>query len=267
MKIPLKRLLCIALSIVMMAGFISMEAKAYSFKTKYIVTSLKQNTYVNKKSDESRDWVIYRQLYKINVAADGYIKVQGKKSLAAVGVYKISSIDTNKDNDDQLNKSLRETWGSIGKTYYQAVKKGSYYLYVGGDNKIKWSLVKSKTYDRQKNYCRAQATTFAKGKKKTVFFSYNYDFPRWYKIKLTKKQRITFTFKFLDNGSYSCRLTDSRGVDANPGFEGFYFANYAGKTPKEKTRVLPKGTYYFRLERIDDDQGDHEGRVCQISWN
>ena len=264
MKIPLKRLLCIILSLVMMAGVVPMKVNAYSFKEEYVITSLKQNTYVSKKSDEARDWVIYRQLYKIKVPADGYIKIQSNNNLDSVHIFK--KLDKNKGLDSNVGSYVGKDHRSIGKTYYQALRKGTYYLHIEGNHKIKWNLVNPKNYDQQKNYCRAKAMTLPKGKKKTVFFNYRYDFPRWYKITLTKKQRITLNCTFLDEGEFHYEIVDSRGLDVDDTYNSFYYANYyGGKKPKDKTKVLPKGTYYLFIER--DGETDNESRICQISWN
>ena len=196
---------------------------------------------------------------KINVPADGYIKVQGKKRLDGVCIYK--TLKKEFRYEDTLSG-----YGGGGKISYHALRKGTYYLYVESDSKIKWNFVNPKSYDQQKNYCRAKATTLAKGKKKTVFFNFKYDFPRWYKITLTKKQRITLSCKFLDSGSYHYVITDSRWVDVDKDYKyNMFYYEYIDSQEKQKTRVLPKGTYYLFIERDPDD--NHEGRICQISWN
>lgn len=255
----LKRLLCIALAVVMMAGFVPMEAKAYEFKRQYHYTTLKQNVYTAPKPRVGVNGTIHTYYFKINVPADGYIKVQGKKRLDGVCIYK--TLKKEFRYEDTLSG-----YGGGGKISYHALRKGTYYLYVESDSKIKWNFVNPKSYDQQKNYCRAKATTLAKGKKKTVFFNFKYDFPRWYKITLTKKQRITLSCKFLDSGSYHYVITDSRWVDVDKDYKyNMFYCEYIDSQEKQKTRVLPKGTYYLFIERDPDE--NHEGRICQISWN
>ena len=255
----LKRLLCIALAVVMMAGFVPMEAKAYEFKYQYHYTTLKQNVYAAPKPRVGVNGTIHTYYFKINVPADGYIKVQGKKRLDGVCIYKTLK------KEFRYEDTLSE-YGGGGKISYHALRKGTYYLYVESDSKIKWNFVNPKSYDQQKNYCRAKATTLAKGKKKTIFFNFKYDFPRWYKITLTKKQRITLSCSFLDEGDFHYEIVDSRGLDVDDTYNSFYYGNYyGGKKPKEKTGVLPKGTYYLFIER--DWEADNESRICQISWN
>ena len=270
MKKLLKQLLCAALSIVLMTGVLPMRAAAgRSFsRIDYVVTTMKQNTYVTRKDDTVSNNVLHMYVYKITVPSNGMIRIQGNKKGFGAKAYK--KINKNKGLGEQTPFCKWE--GGNEKIGYMPVRKGTYYLAVssadGANPRFKWSFINSKNYDQQKNYCRSKAVALAKGKKKTVFFNFNYDFPRWYKITLTKKQRITLSITFMDDCAFDYDIIDSRGIDIDGEHNSFYYANYDWlNPPNAKTRVLPKGTYYLRIRRNEDDFGYNSGRICQIWWN
>ena len=68
------------------------------------------------------------------------------------------------------------------------IPKGTYYLWSSEPIKIRWSFIKA---PNPSNYCKAKAKKLSSGKKETVVFNDNYEYPRWYKISLTKRKTIT----------------------------------------------------------------------------
>lgn len=253
-KKSMKRLLCVALALVLMAGYAPLRAEA-ALKQKYTyhVVKLKPKKFVTTKlaKIEYRNgrWTNEIYLYKIQVPANGYVKIQTANSSSAFSIYR----NYKKNKELQISDALYT--GSGQKNYSIVLPKGTCYICANQKAKIKWSFVKAAT---PKNYCRATATAIKKGKKTTAVFHDKYEFPRWYKLTLTSNRAITVTAKALDSksGTHSFEVLDSRGVSVETTIL---------KSHKVKTKVLPKGTYYICLS-TSDDYGYYNNRVIQLTW-
>ncbi|MDO5133883.1 MAG: hypothetical protein Q4D81_13035 [Eubacteriales bacterium] len=253
----LQQFVCLAMAVIICSGFIPLRAEA-STKYVYKITTLKQNTYVTAKGDKSDyndktdSYTDTYYLYKITVPANGYVKIQTTNSSKYIYIYR----SINKNEYIGHSDRIRECYDS--KIYYQALPKGTYYIYADSGTKFKWSFVKCKN---PSNYCRSRAATLAAGKKTTIVINPGYEYDRWYKVVLKKKKTITVTIKILDDNYRSdFYLYDSKGSRVNCPYL---------TTDSYRTAILPKGKYYIRILAIDkysDAYGDFTGRISQLMW-
>lgn len=253
MKPPLKqyffkRLVCIALAIVLFSGFVPLKTEAADKKYAYKIINLKQNTNATIKDYYWDRNTFTTCLYKITVPANGYITIQTNGSSSSFRIYK--TIKRNKPIYESENMAF-----CSGKKSYLVLPKGVYYIYSADEGKkIKWNFTKSKN---PKNFCMVKAKTLAPKKKIKLVFNHKYEFARWYKIKLAKRKTITLTLKGLDGSSYNdFEIFDSQRQEINcPRLTDTSY----------RTETLPKGTYYIRIDggRYYDEWS---GRIYQIMW-
>ena len=164
------------------------------------------------------------------------------------------------DNEISLENKVKKNY-----TFSVAVKKGTYYLAVdsGQKYKIRYQFTPVAKVDKAgKSFKKALA--LKKGKTvKSLYFGEEYTH-QYYKIKLTKKSKVTLSFDFS-----KLKATDGAGLsddDASvslfvkKGNDYWWVVNNKGKASnkdiaiwwdmsgKEKhTWTLPKGTYYVRI--------------------
>lgn len=193
----------------------------------------------------------YGDFYKITVKGDGYITL----SAAAVpttltgnmygGSVRLCMADKDtavygKDGKYSVDFDKSGKFASV----QFPVSAGTYFIRSYSDCKIKFNF---KAVKPATNYCKAKATEMKKNKSVTIMQTPDYAGNRWFKIKLTKKQAITFT------GSVSLYSSDFKIVNANNvdvvGLSNKWQST-SGKTIK--TPVLKKGTYYVRVRETFD---------------
>ena len=248
----IKRLLGIALTVVIMAGFVPVHANAYS--PKYKVANLQQNKVITALPYDF-DYDTYDDiyhLYRISVPVNGFVKIVVSNASADVKIYK--SIDWSKYLYE--SNCIIRSYGK--KVHYAVLPKGTYYLEVGEKTKLKWTFT---SMPNKTNYCRARAAALKSGKKPLIMFNYRYDHDRWYKIRITKRKKITISLKTLDadyNDIYFT-LVNFRGIRIKcPQLRGNTY----------QTAVVPPGVYYICLERNDYNSDDkyYGNRLCQLCW-
>lgn len=259
----LKHLLCIALAIIITAGFIPLRACASTFKNSYRVTALGQKKTVTQQADTERYYsstdtnVHTFYVYKINVPANGYLRIASSATYKEIKIYK--SIDKTEEIDWQYENEVATLKGS--RAYYRILPRGYYYIHADPGTKFNWSFNRKKTVY---NYCRARAASLKAGAKTGVFFTCGYEYDRWYKVTLTRSKTITVTLSRLD-AEYNSSLNgfnvyDSQGDEVNcPELTKTSF----------RTGTLRKGTYYIRIWRhryIDNEYEDCSGRIVQVIW-
>lgn len=254
----LKHLICIALVVIITSRFIPLRTLAYTYKNSYRVTALGQKKTVTQKADteryyESTDTDVHTcYIYKINVPANGYLRIASSASSKAITIYK--SIDKTVGINSQYENEVDTLKGS--RTYYRILPRGYYYIHADPGTKFNWSFNRKKTIY---NYCRARATSLKAGAKTGIFFTCGYEYDRWYKVSLTRNKTITVTFKQLDTGSdyqNGFNIYDSQGDEVN--------CPELTKT-SYRTGTLRKGTYYIRVWR-DLYENEYFGRIVQVMW-
>ena len=118
------------------------------------------------------------------------------------------------------------------------VDKGTYYLRLSS-GKCKYIFKAATT---QTNYCADKAKKLKAKKTAKMFFTSKNNFSRWYKITLSKKQKIRIEF----NHSRDVVLYNAKGkaIDIHSS-EPSYSLGYGRKYATSKKQ--PKGTYYIRV--------------------
>ena len=257
----LKQLICIALVVVITSGFIPLRASAYSDTYTYRITSLGQKKTVTQKGDIERyndntyTYAYTYYMYKINVPANGYLRIASSASSKAITIYK--SIDKTKEINWQYENNVATLKGS--RVYYRILPRGYYYIQADAGTKFNWSFNRKKTVY---NYCRARASSLKAGAKTGIFFTCGYEYDRWYKVSLTRNKTITVTFNRLD--------TDYDNLN------DFEVYDYTGKKvncpeltkTSYRTGTLRRGTYYIRVSRnrYRDEDYEYSGRIVQLMW-
>ena len=257
----IKRCFCIALAVLVMAGFVPVQAKAETFQSTVRIIDLKQNTTVSASEWDSTyypdtdTYVDTFNYYKITVPANGYIK------------FNVSNKSTYFCIFNKVSSSWEDRVGEFSgkKTYYCVLPKGVYYLRTEGDNivNLKWTFTKVAS---KANYCMAKAQSISAGKTYTLVSKYEYGHYRWYKVKLKSKKKLYVKCKMIETSAM-----DNMGAD-------FWIYDSHGKYLKTKksggdtfrtTTKLPKGTYYIKVQLGYDVCGNNEylGYMCQLSWS
>ena len=255
----LKHLICIALVVIITSGFIPLNTWASTYKNSYRVTALAQKKTVTQQADTERyysssDTYVYTSyLYKINVPANGYLRIASSASSKEIRIYKSINNKNNINSQDWI-VSL-----SGSRTYYRILPRGYYYIHADPGTKFNWSFNRKKTVY---NYCRAKAVGLKAAAKTGVYFTCGYEYDRWYRVTLTRNKTITVTFNRLD--------TDSTYLN------GFYIYDSQGKNincpeltkTSYRTGTLRKGTYYICVwsNSYDDEDYEYSGRIVQVMW-
>lgn len=261
MKRRLQQFICALAVLCLVAGFAPVQAQAYEKKGEYRIHTVSQNKWVT----DAKETGDYINVYKIKVPAEGYIRVFMNDSHLTEHIHgnhmpDIALYDSYKIADENVYM----TCAFRDETNWLAVKKGTYYLsprYAG--TKFRWNFQKKSSGS---NYCMAKAETVKNGKNSVLYYGYGYEFSKWYKVKLTKKQKIKAFARPME-----CKLGKRRRRDPGPGLAMVivdskykkvatsHVANYT-----EMTGLLNKGTYYIRLERLPEEPGTDEGYATRL---
>lgn len=256
----IKHLLCIALAVIITTGFIPLHAWA-STKYSYRVAALGQKKTVTQKADTERyysstDTDVYTYyLYKINVPANGYLRIASSASSKEIKIYK--SIDKTEEIDWQYENEAATLKGS--RVYYRILPRGYYYIHADPGTKFNWSFNRRKAVY---NYCRARASSLKAGAKTGIFFTCGYEYDRWYRVTLTRNKTITVTFNRLDTD-----YTFLNGFSVYDS-QGKYIKCPELTKTSYRTGTLRKGTYYIRVwsDSYADEDYEYSGRILQIMW-
>ena len=184
--------------------------------------------------------------YKITVPNDGYITL-------SVANPSGSYMDV-----DMHNKSKKYLGGIIftdkkNDTATYAVAKGTYYLraYQTKGFQLKYKFTKAVN---KSNYCIGKAVKLKKNAKVTVVQSPMNNYDRWYKITLTKKQKINMSI--IGSGSMTLYDADCEQVSLK--------SNYKSGTETYVTKqAQKKGTYYVRVRSYHNYS---QAEMCTFSW-
>lgn len=251
----MKRLYFAIVVIFVLAIFIPAKAEAVNTYS-YTITDLPQNKWMARKenvyANSTNNYHAKYNVFKIKAPSNGYIKIESNDSDSYIYSFLRLPKDTSPFND---------YYGCFHgeNEYYAVVPSGTSYLHTDGtSNKIRWSFIKA---SNPSNNCRSKAKPLAKNKKETIVFNDGYEYSRWYKVTLKKKQPLTVNLKCLDSNDNIFQVFSSKGEEINcPPLIGY-------KT--YRTMILPKGTYYIRIgmgRNWDDNPWESEGRIKEFSW-
>ena len=214
---------------------------AFAAQDQYKEVDTKPNTWITAKSyeshydeeDASKNYDIYYR-YKVTVPSSGYLKIQG--------------------DDPSFYAKLNDPESYAYHVYTNTVEidkipvdKGTYYF--GSDDydiRFKYSF---QSVPMPKNYCAKKAVKLKAGKTVTAWITKQHYYCRWYKIKLTKKKKITF----WSNGFVDVYSSDYNKVKVEKRSSG----GTKCVTGKQK-----KGTYYFRVRTSGPIRNGLESSVC-----
>ncbi len=207
-----------------------------------------ENTSTETWNEEKNRWVYTYNytIYKIKIPADGYITVTNYN-------YK------NDDNDLYLFDDLSKAKSNVGVYYPEGriytfngrktenfpVAKGTYYIYSYRIGSYNFKYAFKAVSPKGDNYCAANAKTLKAKKKVIISTPRNYNYDRWYKIKLTSSKRISFTFEDM--------LISAENASNSPSFDLYDSEkNHISLVHDSGFRYEPisklaKGTYYIRV--------------------
>ena len=160
------------------------------------------------------------------------------------------------------------------RTRTYGVKKGTtYYIKIESAGGVKVAA-NVKAVNKKAGTKRGNAKTLSKGKKAEGYIVAGSKAADWYKIKLTKQQKLKFYYSaktngavLMNSGSIDCyngikfTLYDGKGKPFISGVNNYDFANLLDASPTQtyflesqytgKKSGLKPGTYYMKVERYN----------------
>ncbi|MDO4553815.1 MAG: hypothetical protein Q4B70_01560 [Lachnospiraceae bacterium] len=235
----MKKIRNIIVAIIILTAFCGISTMAAEKEIK--LTNKKWYTYQN--TDNSKDPVNF----KIQVNGTGYVKIEGNGYSTPEMSYK-SGLIVNYYNQNwkQMHSSSYRSVFDHQPGYF-AVKKGTYYIQVPSYYKvdIRYTFVNVKEKSGSK---KSKAVTIKKNKtaKGTLQFGESLSKTDWYKIKLTKKQKVNIYF--TGGATYFLNL------EIIPASKKTMIINNRtsiciGTNVWKSAGKLPKGTYYIKVNR------------------
>jgi hypothetical protein len=182
--------------------------------------------------------------FKVTINETGYIKVEGA-SLADGSMY--ASLCNSKKEALSEQKYL---YDSNKYTTYYAVKKGTYYINIKSydDYKLRYSFTAVKDTSGQS---QKKATVIGKGKtvKGVILFEDSTKKVDWYKVKLTKSQKLTLSVNAKSCDSLQFEIVPA---SSNVVLFGSTFSIYDEDGDIYGTKdAMPAGTYYIKVTKRD----------------
>lgn len=190
--------------------------------------------------------------YKMVIEKDCYLQVawsNNVKKLSDVYIY------ADKNRKDQVQWLWLDT--EKGKEYI-ALKAGTYFVEMGDSYqqcKVKFTWTPAYKLD-QGNYCTAKAKNLAAGTTVSVAQTPTIDYTRWYKIKLTKNQKVTIKTPYRNAGYVQLYSTSWQNYNFNS-------SDVYTKTTVDK---LPSGTYYISVRACGSYVENRKGAFIAFSW-
>ena len=262
MKDFIKRFFVTALAVSFLTICIPQKVEARDYY-KYYPIEVKQNlssfttapAISGKKSGSDNKYDVY--VLKLVVPKDGYVTISTDRKDRTIYVNK--AIKTNVAPKD--NSYFTQLSGS--KTYYRVFPQGTYYLWndkYALNVKYKFVSVKNPT-----NYTRATATKVAANTNKKIVFNYGNEYSRWYKINLTKNQKVTINMKYRDfNGKDGTDKSKFFTVYNSKG-DTFKCTEVTKNSGQYRTATLKKGNYYVRVD-YSFNPWNTGSRFIDFSW-
>lgn len=199
-----------------------------------------------------QDYLSNMTIYKLKVTGDTIVSINWKNiktnnNSAYLGINRDKSC-----NDEIAYRYIAEaTAGSGGFVLYS----GTYYIkmYDGKESgQVKFSTKKAVTVNKP-NYCMSKAITVKARKKMEIAQSKSDNYYRWYRIKLSNTQSITFSglkhydFTLYDRNLNEISCSDREDVCVTQGMQ-------------------PKGTYYLEVDRAYLSELAQKGKYIAFSW-
>ena len=235
--------------IALMSSITVFGATKYKYKT--IKTKPKKWVTVkdNKLTSGKKNDIKTVNMYQIKVKSPGYLTITWKRKKGESDYLRLYRQTKDYPGNNYL-VSMTES-----KTIKLAIGKGTYYLAddESSDNPRKAGKFRYifKSVKPTANYSPGTAKTLAPGKKVTICLTPEYEYSRWYKITLPKKNSITFWCERWTDGvkssapGYYIELYDSDFNTVNMEHAGAESTKYFSSSYQDA------GTYYIRVESSD----------------
>ena len=234
LKIALFAVFC---TLLLSIAFVPMRAKAYTKIDNGATITMNKEGAVH---------------YKLVIEKDCYLQLvwsNNTKKLADVYIYA----------DKACKERVHWCWCDTEKgKEYVALKAGTYYVEMGDYYqlcKIKWTWTAAYKLD-QGNYCIAKAKNLSAGTTVSIAQTPTIDYTRWYKIKLTKNQKVTIKTPYK-NSAYIQLYSPSRQR---------YNFNNSDSFSKITTDKLTTGTYYISVSACNSYVENRKGAFIAFSW-
>lgn len=202
----------------------------------YTSINTKQKTWYTQKNDTYSGDNYVQYCYRIYMPYSGELKLEisNLPKYGNVSIYDAKPTQKMFESDDDHHIVYASVSGlRLG------LDKGAYYLMAPEKVKFKYTITK-RTFGG--NYSRAKASSLAKNVKRNVTQTSLHNYNRWYKIKLTAKQRVTV----WTNTGFYVDIRDSRGR---------WISATTQKATKSmriiSEKILPAGTYYIIMKAVD----------------
>lgn len=190
--------------------------------------------------------------YKINIPQNGYITVDGE-CYDDGNDLTVSLKDSKKQskNPNEVTLSNKNNW-----TSYYAVRKGIYYLKVTDTKSLYGLCYTFTTVTDQAGSSKAKATVISAGKikKGLVYTTDEKSKDDWFKITLSKKQKLRLTIDSRVSGALNYQIIPQ---SSKVKLRNSKFSPPNGICSVVTAESLPKGTYYLRITKksIEDASG------------
>lgn len=256
---------CILLLILCFLCMLPQEvsAKEASFTKNSSVTIAENESYA---VSGSYTWIKYK------ASADGYLTVSASDVVSGTENAKgyIALYDSTKTKLLSTKTIFYNTTYSKNpywcKFTFGLVKGQTYYLRIKAENAVKLSRSFKKVSDKS-GALQSSALTIKKDKSKTGLIPAGISNTDWYRIKLTKKQKIRLYYNAQTSGSFrisiysGTKCIGSRIVYYTSEQKKLTLCQYQKST--DKTSGMEKGVYYVKIERADAASSGY----YKIKWN
>lgn len=233
-----RKLIALMLAVLLLIATLPTAGLADSYK----VETLKLNQWYR-----FQDYDENMTIYRLKVSGETFLNYSWKNGHdGSLYVYRDKACE-----DRVAYTDIEETTGSSAFVLYS----GTYYIILSDDSertKIKFSAKKVATVNKP-NYCLGKAITVKAGKKVEIAQTKSDNYYRWYRIKLSKTQSITFSgldeydFTLYDRNLNKISCSDRGNVCVTQGLQ-------------------PKGTYYLEINRAYLSELAQMGEYTAFSW-
>lgn len=199
---------------------------------------------------------------KYTPKADGYLTVKASGLYgASEGSKGYLALYSSTKSMILSSKSIFYNTGNKGKPYWYEIAFGlqkgrTYYIRVKGETGVKLSRTFKKV-KRKSGESKAKAKNLKKNRKVTGMIPAGVSNADWYKVKITKKQKLRLYYGAKTRGSFKISVYSDRQLF---GSRNIYYTQKQQKltvslkqTPSSKKAGLDAGTYYIKVERANQD--------------
>ena len=194
-----------------------------SFKTKQY--------YYDNSSDNITDWHTVSTVYKLTIPQDSLVTItyQGTSDYSWIYFY-----------TDQACKEYVEGVNGAKGTIHVVLGDGVYYIRFSKANDIATFIITPQSQINNNNFSKSKAQSLKTNTWVEIINSPNHTYNRWYKIKLTKKQKVKITTS--EDAGYNVTIYNAKNKRVS-------VADGAKTIVTQKK--LPKGTYYICVKCIN----------------